>query len=242
MVMDHQENADDCISDVASSFRNYYTCEYPNSQAVKEGLKRVLRDRYQNNVNSFKDNFVHPTLSLLSRLQEENFPFCLPNGNIVLHLVPPQHKLIIGEFFYQIGHTNPRTLVIKFAKYQNKGESVKEQPSRVDERDYDITFTKEYFDKVRSEAETLGDVLMRTLIVLSGQDWSVVRESAKEHLGNCPEGRQGRLRSESHLSVQESCRGESTSSEDLEPRSPSENCDFSSSDDAFSQVLSSGFG
>ena len=58
------------------------------------------------------------------------------------------------------------------------------QRSSVDECDYDIAFTKEYFDKVRSEAETLGDVLMRTLIVLSGQDWSVVRESAKNHLRN----------------------------------------------------------
>ena len=61
--------------------------------------------------------------------------------------------------------------------------SVKElQRSTVDEEDYDIAFTKEYFDKVRSEAETLGDALMRTLIVLGAQDWSVQRESAIGHL------------------------------------------------------------
>lgn len=61
---------------------------------------------------------------------------------------------------------------------------MKEQPSTVDECDYDIAFTKEYFDKVRSEAQTLGDVLMRTIIVLSGPDWLVVKESAKDYLRN----------------------------------------------------------
>ena len=67
--------------------------------------------------------------------------------------------------------------------YQNRGMSVKElQRATVDEGDYDIAFTKEYFDKVRSEAETLGDALMRTLIVLGAPDWSVQRESAITHL------------------------------------------------------------
>jgi len=32
----------------------------------------------------------------------QNFPLCLSNGNIVLHLVPPSHKLTLGEFFYQV--------------------------------------------------------------------------------------------------------------------------------------------
>ena len=56
------------------------------------------------------------------------------------------------------------------------------QCATVDEGDCDIAFTKEYFDKVRSEAETLGDALMRTLIVLGAPDWSVQRESAITHL------------------------------------------------------------
>ena len=85
----------------------------------------------------------------------------------------------------QVGHTNPRSLVVKFAKYQNHGTSIKElQRSTVDEGDYDIAFTKEYFDKVRSAAGILGDVLMRTIIVLSHQNWSVQRENAVSHLRN----------------------------------------------------------
>ena len=87
--------------------------------------------------------------------------------------------------FFQIGHTNPRTLVVKFAKYENKGMSVNElQRSTVHEDDYDIAFTKEYFDQIRNEAAVgLGDVLMRTLIVTSNADWSVQREGAVVHLG-----------------------------------------------------------
>jgi len=232
--MAQQRNVEDCINSAARIFRDYYRCEYPNSQIVKEGLKRLLCDRYRNNVNSFIDNFVHPTQSLLSGLQEENFPLCLSNGNIVLHLVPPSHKLTLGEFFYQVGHTNPRTLVVKFAKYQNRGKSVNQlQRSTVNEGAYDIAFTKEYFDEVRREAGDLGDVLMRTLIVLNGRDWSFERVTAVNQLRNCPEGRHGRLRSESHLSVQESCDDESTTSESFRPRLPSENNDFSSTDDVF---------
>jgi len=33
----------------------------------------------------------------------QNFPLCLPNGKVVLHLVPPQHiRMTLGEFFYQV--------------------------------------------------------------------------------------------------------------------------------------------
>lgn len=83
---------------------------------------------------------------------------------------------------FQIGHTNPRTLVVKFAKYRNDAGTVNElQRSTVDEADYDIAFTKEYFDQIRNEApQGRGDVLMRTLIVLSNPDWSVEREGAVE--------------------------------------------------------------
>ena len=65
------QNWQECIRNVARIFRDYYQCEYPNSCAVKEGLKRLLCDRYGNNIASFIDNFVHPTQSLLSKLQEE---------------------------------------------------------------------------------------------------------------------------------------------------------------------------
>lgn len=58
------------------------------------------------------------------------------------------------------------------------------QRSTVHEDDYDIAFTKEYFDQIRNEAAVgLGDVLMRTLIVTSNADWSVQREGAVVHLG-----------------------------------------------------------
>ena len=90
---------------------------------------------------------------------------------------------IINDIF-QVGHTNPRTLVVKFAKYEKRGTSLNVnelQRSTVDEVDYDIAFTKEYFDEIRSEApQGLGDVLMRTLIVLRDLNWSVQREGAVE--------------------------------------------------------------
>ena len=58
------------------------------------------------------------------------------------------------------------------------------QRSAIPEDDYDIAFTKEYFDQIRSEAaDGLGDVLMRTLIVMGNPDWTVQRESAANHLG-----------------------------------------------------------
>ena len=55
------------------------------------------------------------------------------------------------------------------------------QRSTVNEEDYDIAFTKEYFEDVRREApQGSGDILMRTLIVLSGPNWEVLREGAVE--------------------------------------------------------------
>ena len=85
-----------------------------------------------------------------------------------------------------MGHTNPRTLVVKFAKYEQRGTKVNElQHSTVPEDDYDIAFTKEYFDQLRNEApDRLGDVLMRTLVVMGNPNWTVQREGAANHLGN----------------------------------------------------------
>ena len=74
--------------------------------------------------------------------------------------------------------------MVKFAKYQKKGTSLTVNPlqrATVNKDDYDIAFTKEYFDDLRSEApQGLGDVLMRTLIVVSKPDWEVHREGAVE--------------------------------------------------------------
>lgn len=74
--------------------------------------------------------------------------------------------------------------MVKFAKYQKRGSSLtvnELQRSTVNEADFDIAFTKEYFDEIRSEApQGLGDVLMRTLIVLRDPNWSVQREGAVE--------------------------------------------------------------
>ena len=84
---------------------------------------------------------------------------------------------------WQVGHTNPGSLVVKFAKYENKGRTVNElQRATVREEDYDIAFTKEYFDQARSAADTLGDVLMRTIIVANHPDWSTEKENAVNHL------------------------------------------------------------
>lgn len=84
---------------------------------------------------------------------------------------------------WQVGHTNPGSLVVKFAKYENKGRTVNElQRATVREEDYDIAFTKEYFDQARSAAVTLGDVLMRTIIVANHPDWSTEKEDAVNHL------------------------------------------------------------
>ena len=36
-------------------------------------------------------------------LSLQNFPLCLRNGKVVVHLVPPQHiRMTVGEFFYQV--------------------------------------------------------------------------------------------------------------------------------------------
>lgn len=59
------------------------------------------------------------------------------------------------------------------------------QRSTVPEDDYDIAFTKEYFDQLRSEApDGLGDVLMHTLVVVGIPNWTLQREGAANHLGN----------------------------------------------------------
>ncbi|XP_015752398.1 PREDICTED: uncharacterized protein LOC107332191 [Acropora digitifera] len=166
-------------------FSTFYPNGYPRCETVKKGLKRLLCDRYRNDTKSFTDNFVHPTRCLLSKLQEQNFPLFLPNGDTNVHIVPPLDKLNIGEYFYQVGHTNPSLLVVKFAKYVNQGKSVKPlQPATVPNEDHDIAFTKEYFDKVRKEAGPLGDPLLRTIVVLRGPEWSIQRVGAINCLRN----------------------------------------------------------
>lgn len=240
-----QQSLNDFICTTTGDFYRYYQCEYTKSHFVKEGLKRLLSDRYKNDFAFFTNHFVRPTLSLLKRLKDENFPLCLCNGKVVLHLVPPQNiRMTVGEFFYQVGHTNPGSLVVKFAKYENKGRTVNElQRATVREEDYDIAFTKEYFDRARSAAGTLGDVLMRTIIVANHPDWSTEKEDAVNHLQKCPEHRHGRLRSESQLSVEESCDDKSITSEQVEPHSPRENNDSCSSiDDVLMRQISSSSG
>lgn len=229
-------NVDD-IDYAVEIFSEFYTNGYPRCETVKIGLRRLLCDRYRNDTKSFTDNFVHPTRRLLGKLQEQNFPLFLPNGDTNLHIVPPLSKLNIGEYFYQVGHTNPGILVVKFAKYVNQGRSVELlQRARVPEEDHDIAFTKGYFDDVRKEAEPFGDPLLRTIIVLRGPEWSIQRVVAITYLRNCPEHRHSRLTSDPHLPVQESTEDESSTSESLAPNTPSENADFSSSYDVFMSV------
>ncbi|XP_067026613.1 uncharacterized protein [Acropora muricata] len=180
--MDHQ--MDDIFSAVGT-FSTFYPNGYPRCETVKKGLRRLLCDKYRNDTRSFKDKFVHPTSRLLSKLQEQNFPLFLPNGDTNLHIVPPLDKLNIGEYFYQVGHTNPGLLVVKFAKYLNQRGTVEPlQRAKVPDEDHDIAFTKEYFDKVRKEAGPLGDSLLHTIIVLRRPEWSIQRVDAINHLSN----------------------------------------------------------
>lgn len=166
-------------------FSEFYTNGYPRCETVKKGLRRLLCNRYRYDTKSFTDNFVDPTRRLLGKLQKQNFPLSLPNGDTNLHIVPPLSKLNIGEYFYQVGHTNPGLLVVKFAKYVNQGRSVEPlQRARVPDEDHDIAFTKEYFDNVRKEAEPFGDPLLRTIIVLRGPEWSIQRVVAITYLRN----------------------------------------------------------
>ena len=63
-------NWQEIISNAVQLFCPYYECEYPKCQQVKDGLKRLLRDRYRNDATNFVDKFVHPTLSLLGDLKD----------------------------------------------------------------------------------------------------------------------------------------------------------------------------
>ena len=63
------------ISNAAEIFSRYYESGYTKTQLVKDGLKRLLCDRYRNDVTSFVDRFVHPTQNLLSDLQEQVFVY-----------------------------------------------------------------------------------------------------------------------------------------------------------------------
>ena len=66
-------------------FHKYYKCDYPKSPQVKDGLKRLLNERYRDDVNSFKDHFVHPTQSLLSSLEDKaQYNFALINHFFLL--------------------------------------------------------------------------------------------------------------------------------------------------------------
>ena len=83
--------------------------------------------------------------------------------------------------------------MVKFSRYEKRGTSFIVNPlqrSEVNEGDYDVAFTKEYFDDIRSGApQGLGNVLMRTLmvlsepnIVLSEPKWEIKREGAVLYL------------------------------------------------------------
>lgn len=63
-------NWQEIISNAVQLFCPYYECEYPKCQQVKDGLKRLLHDRYRNDATNFVDKFVHPTLSLLGDLKD----------------------------------------------------------------------------------------------------------------------------------------------------------------------------
>ena len=82
----------------------------------------------------------------------------------------------------KVGHTKPGSLAAKFVQYEN-GNRVILQNSTIEEDEYDIAFTHEFFDGLRKQAAKFGDALMRTLVVCN-QDGSADKEEALVHLGN----------------------------------------------------------
>lgn len=197
------------MEEVLLALSGIYGSNYPLSDRVRTGLIGVLNKEYDGSEEAFKDKFVHPTITLLGSLKEKSFPLCMNEKQnpdrkmIVLHLVQPLDKLQNGEFYFQAGHTNPGKLALKFAKYQANKE-VSTQPSTVEEDDYDCAFSPDFFTHLR-QRNSLGDVMFRTLIVLPDGSDGVERLQAKDYLRICPEERRGRFRTDSHVSIEESC-------------------------------------
>ncbi|XP_019614972.1 PREDICTED: uncharacterized protein LOC109462801 [Branchiostoma belcheri] len=150
-----------------------YSAKY---RRTEEGLRRVLQTKYSDNVDEFRQRFAEPTLQLLTTLRNQGFPLSTSKYRLV-HLVSPDVPCEAGDMFFQVGQSNPGTLSLKFTKYDNVQNVIRLKNSHVPERDYRTAFTDQYFRDLRtlaSQTGNIGDVLMRTCIVVTG-DGTVAR-------------------------------------------------------------------
>ncbi|KAI8512176.1 hypothetical protein Bbelb_088150 [Branchiostoma belcheri] len=150
-----------------------YSAKY---RRTEEGLRRVLQTKYSDNVDEFRQRFVEPTLQLLTTLRNQGFPLSTSKYRLV-HLVSPDVPCEAGDMFFQVGQSNPGTLSLKFTKYDNVLNVIRLKNSHVPESDYRAAFTDQYFRDLRTRASqsgNIGDVLMRTCIVVTG-DGTVAR-------------------------------------------------------------------
>lgn len=148
-------------SSIVTSLAEAYGNNYPLSDAVQQGLERVLNDSYKGREKDFNVKFIIPTIELLKELKDKGFPL-IKNGNVIVHLVAPTSNLENGEMFFQVGHRTPGTLAVKFTKYQ--GDKVILQPGNVSQQNLRRAFTQQYIEEMRNASQKLGDQLMRVLL------------------------------------------------------------------------------
>lgn len=168
---------EDTLDTVQHSLANVYEDRYPCSNRVRQGLEGILNQRYSGSQHEFTNKFITPTILLLKRLKEKGFPL-MKEGKVIVHLLSPSTRLESGEMLYQVGHTTPGTLALKFTKYQ--GTSVVLQPSTIEEKELHLAFTQQYIEKMRNEATGVGDQLMRVLLVLTKNDHGDYAAEKKE--------------------------------------------------------------
>ncbi|XP_015766247.1 PREDICTED: uncharacterized protein LOC107345068 isoform X1 [Acropora digitifera] len=161
-------------------FAEIYGNNYPFSKTVEQGLQRVLGERYNGSPHEFMNNFILPTATLLKKAEAKGFPL-VKGDSVIIHLVAPTNHLENGEMFYQVGHTSPGVLAVKFTKYV--GKNVIQQPGNIDGENLHEAFTQRYVETLRGEAPNLGDQLMRILLTSkesAAGDYDVEKVEAKK--------------------------------------------------------------
>ncbi|XP_044174421.1 uncharacterized protein LOC122958076 [Acropora millepora] len=150
-----------CLVTAQNMLAEIYGNNYPLSKTVEKGLQRLLDQRYNGRLDDFMTNFITPTETLLRRAKVEGFSL-VKDGLVIIHLVAPIDHLENAEMFYQVGHTSPGVLAVKFTKYQ--GRNVIQQAGNIDDDQLHGAFTQRYLQRLRAEAPDLGDQLMRILL------------------------------------------------------------------------------
>ncbi|XP_078611720.1 uncharacterized protein LOC144882071 [Branchiostoma floridae x Branchiostoma japonicum] len=144
---------------------------------TEKGLRQLLQTKYNGNIEEFRECFFNKTIQLLKCLQSKGFPVSTSKYQL-LHLVSPGVQDQPGDMFFQVGHSTPGSLSLKFTKYDDIVRNVvKLQNSHVPKEDYEEAFTAPYLKNLRtraSECGNIGDMLMRTCIVIT-RDGAVTR-------------------------------------------------------------------